>query len=157
MGAAGGREAALCSCLLCCWNSALSANPFNSRPAVFVWVDEQAPDKWLDSVHAITPVSGLCIELSYSLLWLIYLLPFGEFPSNTVCTNVSSAKHAMHCIYMWHAVGCTVHPMLVKQNFYWHNFTFLFVGLFYFLCWCTYFLVPSLISQRGAMCAGGLW
>lgn len=62
MGAAGGREAALCSCLLCCWNSALSANPFNSRPAVFVWVDEQAPDKWLDSVHAITPVSGLCVE-----------------------------------------------------------------------------------------------
>lgn len=45
-----GRGATLCSCLLCCWNSALSANPFNSRPAVFVWVDEPYPDKWLDCV-----------------------------------------------------------------------------------------------------------
>lgn len=41
MDAAGAREAALCTCLLSYWNSALSANPFNSRPSVFVWADVQ--------------------------------------------------------------------------------------------------------------------
>lgn len=41
MDAAGAREAALCTCLLSYWNSAPSANPFNSSPSVFVWVDVQ--------------------------------------------------------------------------------------------------------------------
>lgn len=39
MDAAGAREAALCTCLLSYWNSAPSANPFNSSPSVFVWAD----------------------------------------------------------------------------------------------------------------------
>lgn len=41
MDAAGAREAALCTCLLSYWNSAPSANPFNSSPSVFVWADVQ--------------------------------------------------------------------------------------------------------------------
>lgn len=34
-------------CASACWNFALFANPFNSRSAVFVWVNEQAPDELL--------------------------------------------------------------------------------------------------------------
>lgn len=64
MGVANGREAALCSCLLSCWNSALSANPFNSRPAVFVWADVQAPSLtsgW--SVHVpLLMLAGLLLN-----------------------------------------------------------------------------------------------
>lgn len=55
MAAAGGKEALFCVRLLCCWNFALLATPFNSRPAVFIWVNEQGPDKL---VHAplLSPV-----------------------------------------------------------------------------------------------------
>lgn len=92
MGAAGGREAALCSCLLSCWNSALSANPFNSRPTVFVWADVQAPKKWLDSVCAFAHVSGLVIEPSYCVRWLMQLL-FGELPLKLHCAQILGAQN----------------------------------------------------------------
>lgn len=81
----GGREAALCSCLLSCWNSAPSANPFNSRPAVFVWADVQTPNLtsgW--TLHVLLLVSVDLLLNYHTVLWLMYAAagecPNGKYP-----------------------------------------------------------------------------
>lgn len=146
-GRGGGRETALCSCLLSCWNFAPSANPFNSRPAVFVWADVQAP--------TVTSVRSVCANTHVSGYWCYWTViqcascwAFGEVLCKMQCElrllwiNMSFTNFILTDLPSQHSIS---------------RFLVFVCLLCYSLCWCTHFPVPSLFSQRGTMCAGGLW
>lgn len=101
MAVAGVKDAPLCFPLLCCWNFALFANPFNSRPAVFVWVNERAPDKLLCA--PLLWSSGLCIELSDG--W-----PRGKY------TSLISAEFPLCIMMQYHYSICRMQIQLMCQR-----------------------------------------
>lgn len=126
-GCCGGRETALCLCLLRCWNSALSANPFNSRPAVFVWADIQAPtltSGWTLYVPLLTSV-----DLLLTCCWTIILSTTVIVASHHLenshgkCSVYWYYECKTHYIYIWLAAGCEVHPVIQAE------FRNLFLGL----------------------------
>ncbi len=129
----------MCSCLLSCWNSALSANPFNSLPAVFVlvWTDVLAPDKWLDSLRVITRVSGHVIPPLYYVLYLVQLFIIWRFPMEiTLCTDIRSVKSLDRLLLR--LMCCRLNGLNYDSSTkkFLHGFTFLFWWSVSLCLWC---------------------
>ena len=133
MDAAGSREAALWTCLLSFWNFALSADPFNCHPAFFVQGDVGHPaydNKWSDIMQLLLSYLSLLSHYANRLptIWWDFMEQYSTWKHYT-----DSSNHTNFCV-------------------------FLFSCHLYLSLWgCTDILVPSSFSQRGAICAGGLW
>lgn len=130
-----GREAALCSPLLRCWNSALSANPFNS--AVFVvWVCMPLTSGWtlfvslLMSVHFV-----LNCHAAYYCLCIVNI---GRISYNNV-RSAKTQRTAFTCGMLKHA----------RFNLFWSSRIFIYM---IFLFTCSFSHQP----KRRNVCRGSL-
>lgn len=124
-----GREAALCSGLLCCWNSALSANPFNS--AVFVvWVYMPLTSGWTLFVSLLMPVDF--VLNCHAVYYCLCIVNIGRISDNNVrstktqctaftCGMLKHARFILFCssrifIYMIYLFTCSFSHQPKRSN-----------------------------------------